>query len=57
MSNKNTAGSLVHRTEERIDRIIEKIDKRTRTGEDMENVDRVYQNHSVNEDGDRCWSF
>jgi hypothetical protein len=57
MSNKNTTGSLVHRTKERIDRLVGEIDRRTKTGEDRENVDHVYQNHSVNKDGERCWSF
>jgi hypothetical protein len=57
MANKNTAGSLVHRTKERIDRLVGEIDRRTKTGEDLENVDHVYQNHTVNEDGERCWSF
>ena len=57
MANKNTAVSLVHRTKERIDRLVGEIDRRTKTGDDLENVDHVYQNHTVNEDGERCWSF
>jgi hypothetical protein len=57
MANKNTAGSLVARANDRIDRFIDKIDRRSKSGEDRENVDHVWQKHTVTEEGDRVWSF
>ena len=57
MANKNTAGSLVVRTKEREDRLIDKIDRRTQSGKDLDNVDPIWNKHTVNENGDRCWSF
>ena len=57
MANKNTCGSLVYRAKEREDRFVDKIDQRTRNGEDRENVDEVWKNHTINEDGSRSWSF
>jgi hypothetical protein len=57
MANKNTVGSYVVRKLKAIDHLIDKIDQRTKTGEDRENVDHVFQNHTVNENGERSWSF
>jgi len=57
MATKNTAGSLVVRANNRIDRLIDKIDRRTKSGEDRENVDHVWQKHTITEEGDRVWSF
>lgn len=57
MANKNYAGSLVYRAELRIDRLNDKIDRRTEDGSDRENVDHVWQNNTKNDNGDRCWSF
>ena len=57
MANKNTTGSLVVRAKTREDRLIEKIDRRTKTGEDRENVDHVWQKYTINKDGSRSWSF
>ena len=57
MANKNTAGSLVARKMQAIDRLVDKIDRRTKSGEDRENVDRVWQKHTITEEGDRVWSF
>jgi len=57
MANKNTVGSLVARKMQAIDRLVDKIDRRTKSGEDRENVDRVWQKHTITEEGDRVWSF
>lgn len=57
MANKNTAGNLVVRAANRIDRLIDAIDRRTKSGEDRENVDHVWQKHTITKEGDRVWSF
>lgn len=57
MANKNTAGSFIVRNKEHINRLIDKIDRRSKTGEDRENVDYVWQKHTINDNGERCWSF
>ena len=57
MATKNTAGNTVARNMYKIERLIDEIDRRTKSGEDRENVDHVWQKHTVNENGDRVWSF
>ena len=57
MATKNSAGSLVARNQRKIDRFIETIDRRTQSGHDRENVDEVWQKHTVTKEGDRVWSF
>jgi hypothetical protein len=57
MANKNYAGTMYVRTKAKETRLVERIDKRNDNGDNMENVDRVWQNHSTNEEGARVWSF
>ncbi len=57
MENKNTAGSLVYRAKQRIDRLNDKLDRQSTDGKDRENVDDVWRQNPVNENGDRFWSF
>lgn len=40
-----------------MDKLIDKIDGRTKTGKDRENVDSTWQKHTVNKEGARVWSF
>jgi len=40
-----------------IDKLIDKIDERTKNGKDRENVDSTWQKHTINKEGDRVWSF
>ena len=57
MATKNSAGTMVYNNNRYIERLNEKLDRRTKDGSDRENVDHVWQNHSVNENGERIWSF
>ena len=57
MANKNTAGNTVARNLRKIDRLIDTIDRRTKSGEDRENLDRIWHKHTVTAEGDRVWSF
>jgi len=57
MANKNSAGTLVYKNDRYIERLIDKLDRRSKDGSDRENVDQVWQNHSTNENGERVWSF
>ena len=57
MTTKNSAGTLVYNNNRYIERLNEKLDRRTKDGSDRENVDHVWQNHSTNENGERVWSF
>ena len=57
MATKNTAGSYVARKFKAIDRLIDELDRRTKSGEDRENVDSTWQKHTITEEGDRVWSF
>lgn len=57
MATKNTAGSLFVGSMRKIDRLIEKIDRRTKSGKDAENVNPVWQKHTITKEGDRVWSF
>jgi hypothetical protein len=54
---KNQTGNLVLRTRAKEDRLLEKIDERSGNGKNMENVDHVWKKHTVNQEGDRVWSF
>jgi hypothetical protein len=54
---KNHTGNLLIRVQDKENRLLEKIDKRTGNGKDMENVDPTWQKHTVNPEGDRVWSF
>lgn len=54
---KNYGGALVKRVQDRENRLVNKIDERERRGDNRENTDTVYNNHTVNEEGARCWSF
>ena len=57
MATKNSAGSIVARNMRKIERLIETIDRRTKSGDDRENVDETWQKHTVTKEGDRVWSF
>ena len=58
MANKNRVGNAYHFNTKKIDRLIAKIDKRTKNGKDRENVDNTYRNHShMTENNERVWSF
>lgn len=57
MANKNTAGNTVARNMHKIERLIDEIDRRTKSGEDRENLDESWHNHTIAANGDRVWSF
>jgi hypothetical protein len=55
---KKIVGNAYHYSQKKIDRLIDKIDHRTKTGKDRENVDNTYKNHSrMTREGERVWSF
>lgn len=39
------------------DKFVEKIDHRDKTGKSTEDYDTAMQDYTVNNDGERCWSF
>lgn len=57
MSKKNTAGNAYGNWQKHMDKLIDKIDHRSKNGEDRENVDHVWEKHTINEEGSRVWSF
>lgn len=57
MSTKNYAGNLEKRRRDREDRLARDIDYRSKTGRNLENTDTTYNNHTINEEGARVWSF
>ena len=57
MANKNTAGSMLVRNKRFIDKINEVIDRRSANGEDRENVDSHWNNHTLTANGERVWSY
>ena len=58
MANKNNAGTLVYNNDRYIDRLNDKLDRRTKDGSDRENVDDTFNNfHHVTTSGERVWSF
>ncbi len=50
---KNTAGAMIRRAMHRIDRIHDKIDRRTKEGKN----DAIIGNYKMTKDGARVWSF
>jgi len=54
---KNKAGKNYYNWLMNMDKLVRTIDRRTENGEDRENVDHVWQQHTINENGDRVWSF
>ncbi len=57
MANKNTTGSTWSRFKDREQRLLKVIDKRTKDGDDRENVDPTWDKHQLTAQGDRIWSF
>ena len=56
MANKNTVGTKLENNRRWLDKLNDAMDRRRVSGEDLE-YDEVWQNHEVNKDGDKCWSF
>jgi hypothetical protein len=54
---KNKNGALLKRTMDKETRLVNTIDKREADGSNKENTDNVYNNHTINDDGSRSWSF
>ena len=57
MADKNTNGTRFVIFKNREIRMIDKIDRRSKTGDDRENVDSVWNKHTITAEGDRLWSF
>ncbi len=57
MANKNTNGTLFNRFKDKEARLAAALDRRTNNGDDRENVDPVWQEHSYTQTGERVWSF
>lgn len=57
MANKNTAGNLLARNKRFIEWLDNKLDERTANGEDRENVDSHWNNHTMTANGERVWSY
>jgi len=57
MANKNYSGAQYMRAQDKEDRLLDKIDRRTDKGQDRENIDPVWQKHSYTPDGERVWRF
>ena len=57
MANKNTIGNAWLRFKDREQRLLKVIDKRTKDGDDRENVDPAWQKHKITAQGERVWSF
>jgi hypothetical protein len=50
---KNRAGAMIMRSLQKIDRLHDKIDRRTKKGKN----DRVMSNYTFAKNGERVWSF
>ena len=57
MSKKNYSGNILARTMKHADRLVEAIDRRTRTGKYNEEDNNKSLNCQVSRDGARCWTF
>ena len=57
MAKNATVGNAYHYSQKKIDRLINKIDRREAKGTNKENVDRVYNKCSFTAGGERVWSF
>lgn len=57
MAKKGRVGNAYYYGQRKIDRLIEKIDQREKSGKNRENVDKVFANHSFTKDGAKVWSF
>ena len=57
MANKNTAGNTLARNRRFIDRLNTAIDRRDDNGENRENIDSHWNNHTITADGERVWSY
>ena len=57
MANKGRIGNAYHYSQKRINRLIDKIDKREAKGTNRENIDSTYRKCSFTANGERVWSF
>ena len=57
MSSKKGASNAYMYNQRNIDKMIDIIDKRSKSGKDRENVDPVWKKHRINKKGDRVWTF
>jgi len=57
MAKKSTVGNAYHYSQKKIDRLIDKIDRREAKGTNRENVDSTYNKCSFTPTGERVWSF
>ena len=57
MANKNTAGNTLARNKRFIDKLHRIIDKREANGENRDNTDSHWNNHTLAANGERVWSF
>jgi len=57
MAKKANVGNSYYKFLKRQERLVKKLDKRSKSGKDRENVDHIFQNHSFTPNGERVWSF
>ena len=55
MAKKGTIGNAYHYSQKKIDRLINRIDKRTANGKDGENT--TPKEHTFTAKGERVWSY
>ena len=57
MANKNRVGNSFMKFKQNEERFIERIDYREKRSTNAENVDPIYNNYKVEDDGSKVWSF
>jgi hypothetical protein len=57
MANKNTTGNLFTRFKDRETRLVKVMDRRTKDGDDGENVNPKWNKYKFTTQGERVWSF
>jgi len=57
MANKNTTGSTWVRFKGREEQLVRVMDRRSKKGEDRENVDPAWNKHKLTAQGERVWSY
>lgn len=50
-------GNAYHNHKVREEKLVEKIDRRDKNGQNMENVDSAYNNYRYAPNGEKVWSF